>query len=246
MDFLAPVIIWFNTLVGNFGVTIVISVVLLYLITIPFKILSYKNQKAKESCKQAVMFIRQRYNAGKMGVNHSNTPDMPKEIQKMSYEEREDAMANEIETLYKKHGYHMWTGWIPTILSIIFIIMIYAGIRAASPDGFWRLNLHTMNINGNLSDRQNCMVMLAGMICSSLLSPLFSASISIYEAKMNHESIKPSLIALGISLILTIGFSMWIAWRVTMAISLAITTLYVLSFSEFVIKKISAAPRTFT
>lgn len=237
MEFLAPIITFIADVCNNFGWAVIMAVVICYAITIPFKILSIKNNKAKQACAPEIAVIRKKYNANAMGVAHEDTPDMPPEIRKMSHDERDEAMANEISAVYKAHKYNMWTGWIPGFLTIFSIIFLYAGIRAASPEGLYTLNWNLAK-TASATDNQFVTLVIVLMLVSALLSPAYSLIKGVIKARRVKASVKPAIISGVLSAALSVGLSLWIASSVTTAIAIAMTTFYVLSFIEGVVTSI--------
>lgn len=237
MELLTPVIKFIADIINNFGWAVVIAVALCYAITIPFKILSIKNSHAKRACAPEIAAIRKKYNANAMGVAHEDTPDMPPEIRKMSHDERDEAMANEISAVYKAHKYNMWTGWIPGFLTILSIIFLYAGIRAASPEGVYTLNWELAK-NASAADSQFVTIVIVLMLGFALLTPAYSLITGIIKAKRNNTSPKSAIIGGIISAALSVGLSLWIASSVTTAIAIAMTSFYALAFVEGIVTSI--------
>lgn len=246
MGFLSFIVTWLYELIGNFGVAVVASLFVFFAFTLPFRFLSAANAKAKKKCQPELKVIRKKYNATQMGVDHSDTPDMPEEIKKMSYDERDEAMANEISALYKKNGYHMWTAWIPTLFTFVVIILAYSAIREASPEGFWRLNLPAIRSVGVNAENQSYFYFLGAMLFTSLLSPGYTMLADCIKHKKAGKPIKGDIISGVIGIAITLGLSIWVATSVSTAIALAITTLYMFSFvnsifNKYVLNKRAAA-----
>lgn len=235
MDFLSHFISAINSLVNNPGLSIVISVIICYTVTIPFKIMSIKNQKAQKACQPELEAIRKKYNANAMGISMDNDESLAPEIRAMNKDERSEAMANETSALYKKNGYHMWTGWIPAVLTLTFIILLYNGIRTFTPDGLYSLTFKTRNTIDLANASQFVWTVLGAVIGTSLLTPIWNTITSVVKAKRQQQSIKNALIAALISSVLGIGISVWIASSVTMSTAIAISTFYILSFFETII-----------
>lgn len=238
MDFLSPVITFLSNLIGNFGWAIVLAVAVCHLITVPFKLMSKKNSKAKKACEPEIIAIRKKYNANAMGVSMDDPDDLSPEIKKMSKDERDEAMANEIAATYKKHGYKLWTGWMPGLLTLLFIIFLYGGIRAATPDGFYAETFKDMQAGGDWMAFPNHMMVLGSLLLMSCVSNLYSMIKKLVSCKKTGAPLSPVLIASLISLAVSLGFSIWIASGVTMATAIAILTLQMLSFIEGIITDI--------
>jgi membrane protein insertase Oxa1/YidC/SpoIIIJ len=153
----------------------------------------------------------------------------------MNKDERDEAMANEISALYKKNGYHLWTGWIPAALTLVFIILLYSGIKTFTPDGLYALTFKTRNTIDLAGASQFVWTVLGVMVGTSLLTPIWNAIISVIKAKRQQQSVKNTLIATLISSAIGIGLSVWIASSVTMSTAIAIATFYTLSFFETIV-----------
>ena len=235
MDFLSHLVNFVNSIVNHFGISVIICVVMCQLVTIPFKIMSRKNNRLKVDCQPELEAIRKKYGATKMGLSLDEPEGLAPEIKRLSRDERDEAMANEISAVYKAHGYSMWTGWIPGFLSIIFIILLYSGIRAACPEGFYKLNFAAIQEAGNLAENIPALTVIGTMLGAALLTPVLGLIRGIWKAKKNNESVKAVIVSCLLSSALTVGLSVWIASSVTLAIAIAITTLYIWSFLESII-----------
>lgn len=235
MDFLSHFISAINSLVHNPGISIVISVIICYALTIPFKVMSIKNQKAQKACQPELEAIRKKYNANAMGISMDNDDKLAPEIRKMNKDERDEAMANEISELYKKNGYHLWTGWIPAVLTFVLIILLYNGIKTFTPDGLYSLTFKTRNTIDLVGASQFVWTVLGIMVGASLLTPIWNAIVSAVNAKRQQQSIKNALIAALISSVVGIGISVWIASSVTMSTAIAVATFYILSLFETIV-----------
>lgn len=228
MSFLSYPITALSNLVGNFGVAVVISVLICFVLTIPFKVASHKNNKAKLQCDPAIAKIRKKYNANAMGLSMDDENLAP-EIRKLSRDERADAMAKEIETVYKQHGYKAFTGWIPTAITIAFIILLYQGITAAIPEGAYALRW--TDIKDSLSEHSTSTWIFGGMVTYSILQSLINAIITLIKSRKLSK--KGLLIGAQVfSVALSAGLTIWIASSTTTAIALAILTLSILSTLE--------------
>lgn len=231
MKILVPAIQFIADNVPNFGWAVIIAVIMCYIITIPFKIMSIRNEAAKRACTPKLMEIRKKYNANAMGVSHEDSPDMPPEIRRMSHDERDEAMSNEIAATYRENNYHMWIGWIPGFLTLLAIVFLYNGIRAASPEGVYTLNWVSAK-SASIADKEFVTRIIITMFIVAQLTNIFSLVRGIVRATKTKTSCKGTIISGLISVALSLGLSIWIARSVTTAIAIAITTLYLLSFGE--------------
>ena len=221
MTWLSNLITWINGFVGNFGWTIVLMVVAMQIMLIPCKMFAAKNRKAKQACEPEIRRIRKKYNANQLGVSMDDPNDLDPEVRKMSHDERDEAMANEIEAVYKANGYHMWTGWIPTVINLIFLLLLWGGIGAATPEGFFT---YTMRDIGGAANNYNLMLLLATPALT-LLSGCVTLISNIIKNKKAGIPLKPIIIAGLVSLAISMTLSIWIATSVSTALAIALVAL---------------------
>ncbi|MBQ8806220.1 MAG: YidC/Oxa1 family membrane protein insertase [Bacteroidaceae bacterium] len=218
MSWMTNFINWVNGFVGNFGWTVVILVIASQILLIPCKIFAGKNRKAKQACEPEIRRIRKKYNANQMGVSMDDPPDLDPAVRKMSHDERDEAMANEIEAVYKAHGYHLWTSWIPTVINLAFILLLWSGIGEATPDGFFSYTIKDIGANANMWN----VVLLFATPVLTLLSGCVTLIGNIVKNKKANIPLKPIIIAGLISLVISMAFSIWIATSISTALALAL------------------------
>ncbi len=221
MTWLANFITWIDGFVGNFGLTIVLLVVAAQILLIPCKMYAAKNRKAKQACEPEIRRIRKKYNANQLGVSMDDPADLDPEVRKMSHDERDEAMANEIDAVYKAHGYHLWTSWIPTVINLVFLIMLWAGIGDATPEGFYT---YTTADIGGAANTWN-VVLLFATPALTLISGCVTLISNIIKNKKANIPLKPVVIAGLISLAISLALSIWIATSVSTALAIALVTL---------------------
>lgn len=221
MTWLANFITWIDGFIGNFGLTIVLLVVASQILLIPCKMFAAKNRKAKQACEPEIRRIRKKYNANQMGVSMDDPADLSPEVRKMSHDERDEAMANEIEAVYKAHGYHLWTSWIPTAINLIFLILLWSSIGNATPDGFYTYTSHDIGGNANIWN----IVLLFATPALTLISGCVTLLCNIAKNKKANIPLKPVVIAGLISLAISLALSIWIATSVSTALAIALITL---------------------
>lgn len=238
MGFLSFIVTWFESITGNFGVAVVLTILFFFALTVPFRLWSNKNKLAKKKCEPVLADIRKRYNANQMGVSGEDTPDMPESIKRMNKDERSEAMAKEISAVYKENGYHMWVSAIPIIFNLALVILAYSAIREASPEGFWRLNLSAIRSAGSYAENATYFWIIGAMLISSLLQPVIFGLIDCIKLKKAGKPIKGSVIGYLISAALTVGIAIWIATSIMTSIALAITTFYILTFVLALVEKL--------
>lgn len=238
MDFLKYIIMPVAELIGNFGWTVVLSVAVCFAITIPFKHMAAKSKEAKNAAAPDITKIREKYHANAMGVAHEDWPGMDPSIKAMTYDQRDEAMANEISATYKKYGYKMWTGWIPGFLTIAFVILLYSGIGQSITDDFYRVNFAA--VKENFAENAFHAYTLIAMLASTVISQLYTLIKGVVSCKVQKLPMKPVLLAWAVSAALSIGLNVWIATSVNTAMAIAILTFHIISFGETIIKDIIA------
>lgn len=223
MNWIGMFVEWVNSIIGNYGLTIVALVCLSQILLIPAKMFAKKNRAAKQACEPEIQAIRKKYNANQLGVSMDDPEDLDPSVRKMSHDERDEAMANEIDAVYKKHGYHMWTAWIPTVINLAFLLLLWNGISQATPEGFYSVQMRTINT----ADPNHIwnIVLLAGTPTLSLLSGVISLISNIVKNKKADIPLKPVVIAGCVSLAISVGLSIWIATSVSTAIAIALMVL---------------------
>lgn len=239
MNWIASLITWVSELIGNFGWTIVLFVCVSQLILIPFKQFAKKNAAAKQACDPEIRDIRTRYNANQLGVSMDDSPDMPPEIKAMSHDERSEAMANEISAVYKKHGYNFALSWLPTVINLVVLILLWMGIGAANSNAgdFYAVTFRTLNQVADIDYTWN-IIFLAASPALSLLSAVIGGIIKCTAEKRKNKPIKPILIATLISGVLSTALSVWISTSISTAIAIALTTLHAWTIIEGNARKI--------
>lgn len=221
MNLIANLISWINEFVGNFGITIVLLVIVSQILMIPCKFFAHKNKQAKQACEPSIRAIRKKYNANQLGVSMDDPADIDPSVRKMSHDERDEAMANEIEAVYKEHGYHLWTSWIPSVINIAILILLWGGINEATPQGFFSNTLKNINIETDIWN----IVLLFGTPVLTLLSGLTTLYTNIRKNKKDNIPLKPVIIAGLVSLALSLALSIWIASSISTALALALIVL---------------------
>ena len=203
-------------LTSNFGLTIVLCVILYNIVMMPAKYFGAKNKKAQAAAQKETKAIQKKYNANALGVSMDDEGvDLSPEIKAMSKDERANAMTEEILAVNKKYGYHMIIGFLPFIITLVFIIAMYSEINAVNtaitevnPNNFYGL---TYSTGGNK-------YILFGMAATTLLTTL----ITTLPALIKDHS-KPMIISTLVGLAFGLGLEIYFAFKVTVAIAIAIT-----------------------
>lgn len=221
MTWIASFIIWLADVIGNFGWAITLLVIALQILLTPCKVWMRKNQAAKKKCEPELQRIRKKYNATQLGVSMEDPSDMDPDIKKMSHDERDEAMGNEIAALYKENGYHMWTAWIPTVLNLVFIILLWQGINRAVPNGFFEYTVKDLSGNATV---WNAVFLFATPVLT-VISGCVTLVQNLLKGKKNNIPLKPVIIAGAVSLLVSTALSIWIATSITTALAIALCTL---------------------
>lgn len=212
---------FFYELMGTFGWAVFLCVSLAFLITIPFEVLKKKQMAKQQSVAPEIAEIRKKYGGSAMGVSRDVSMIEDEEIQKLSVDERDERMKSEISAVYKRVKYRPILLWVPLLLNIIFILYLYAGISAATPDGFYSLTLP--KIINNLSDNLLPLFCLTAPALMSVLSSVFN----YFKNKANNE-MRSSVVTVLASGLLSFSLMIWVACRTSVAIAIAIVTFQVL------------------
>ena len=236
MNWIATFITWVSELIGNFGWTIVLIVLISQILLLPCKIWAHKNQRAKQACEPELQRIRKKYNANQLGVSMDDSESIDPEIQKMSHNERDEAMANEIDALYKEHGYHLWTAWIPTVLNLVFLILLWQGINRAIPNGFFEYTVK--DFSGNATVWNAAFLFATPML--TVISGCVTLVQNILKNKKNNIPLKPVIIAGAVSLLLSTALSIWIVTSITTALAIALCTLQLWSMLYSLVEHLAA------
>ncbi|MBR2301767.1 MAG: YidC/Oxa1 family membrane protein insertase [Bacteroidaceae bacterium] len=211
---------FFYELMGTFGWAVFLCVSLAFLITIPFEVLKKKQMAKQQSVAPEIAEIRKKYGGSAMGVSRDVSMIEDEEIQKLSVDERDERMKNEVSAVYKRVKYRPILLWVPLLLNIIFILYLYAGISAATPDGFYSLTLP--KIINNLSDNLLPLFCLTAPALMSVLSSVFN----YFKNKANNEK-RSSVVAVLVSGLLSFSLMIWVACSASVAIAIAIATFQV-------------------
>ncbi len=218
IDIASGTVNFFYEMMGTFGWAVFLCVSLAFLITLPFEALKKKQMAKQKSVAPEIAAIRKKYGGSAMGVSRDVSMIEDEEIQKLSMDERDERMKKEIAAVHKSAKYHPILLWAPLLLNIIFILYLYAGISAATPDGFYSLRLS--DIIGNLSDNLLAFACLASTVLLSVLSTVFNRIKDKMKAESNVATISfASVVAIGI---LSFSLMVWVACRASVAIAIAI------------------------
>ena len=234
MNWIANCITWASELIGNFGWTIVLLVIASQILLVPCKMWAHQNQLAKQACEPELQRIRKKYNANQLGVSMDEARDLDPEVRKMSHDERDEAMANEIDALYKAHGYHLWTAWVPTALNLVFLILLWGGINQAAPEGFFQYKF--ADIQGDATTWN--LICLCATPVLTFASGCVTLIKNIIKSKKDNVPLKPIILAGCISLIISVALSVWIATSITTALAIALCTLQLWSLVYGFIEKL--------
>lgn len=215
---------FFYELMGTFGWAVFLCVSLAFLITIPFEVLKKKQMAKQQSVAPEIAEIRKKYGGSAMGVSRDVSMIEDEETQKLSVDERDERMKSEVSAVYKRVKYRPILLWAPWLLNIIFILYLYAGISAATPDGFYSLTLP--KIINNLSDNLLPLFCLTAPALMSVLNSVFN----YFKNKVNTEDneTRSSVETVLASGLLSFSLMIWVACRTSVAIAIAIVTFQVL------------------
>lgn len=236
MSILSSAITSLSHLIGNYGIAIVIAVVLYYIVTLPIRTLSQRHKQKKQSCAPELIAIRKKYNANALGVSFEDSPGMSSEVKAMSHEERENSMADEIAEVYKKHGYKMWAGFVFGAISFICIIALYIAIRESNPGGIYA---NTWTTIANQDSPTFAYGVFIAALGSVVISNVYATISEAIRSKKSEKGVKSSLIAGLIALLLNVIFMLLVLKTASVAITIAITTLQALSLMQMVIRNIA-------
>jgi membrane protein insertase Oxa1/YidC/SpoIIIJ len=238
MNWIANFITWTNELIGNFGFTVIMFVCAAQIILIPFKIFANKNNAAKAACEPEIRKIRKKYNANQLGVSMDDAPHLAPEIKRMSHDERDEAMANEIDAVYKKHGYHLWTAWIPTVINLIFLIALWNGINQATPAGFFSIKFNDIINQASDADYTWNWILFLAIPAFSLVSNVVGTLSNVMKSKKDVHQTQSTIVSSAIGIALSMGLSVWIMTSISTSIAIALLTLYAWSAITSAIKNI--------
>lgn len=219
---MAQIIEWINSLTNNYIITITIAVLIANVVIIPFSILQKKNQTAQIKAMPEVKAIQKKYGANILGVSQ-DANDLSDEIKAMPVDQRDELMNKEISDAYKKTGYKGFVGWLPGIITIVLIVLLYAGISGAVPEG--DICSWTFKDVMNKADRLIPTLLLFSSMIWTLLYTAATSAINIYKAIKAGKGVKGTVITGVITFAIEAAITTYIVLNSTIAINYAIFAL---------------------
>lgn len=220
------------SVIGEYGVTIALFVVLMQAIVFPFDILADKNEKARRRADPQIKKIRKKYGVNAMGgFDPDHAHELAPEICAMSDTDKEAHMSREMEAVYQETGYKPLAGAIPGILRIALIILLYIGIQAACPEGIYKISVQ-MPEAGLYHKIVTIVVMFWAIWFDGFLP--FAKVIK----KTPENNLKRALIAPAISGLISIALTVTIAYKAILATTLGMLVLHVTQSISDLIKRV--------
>lgn len=232
MNIFEPVVRFFYNLTGNFGWTIIICVAIDFLMVLPFKIIQRNNEKKKKKVAPQIGALKQKYHINNLGPYKDDDATLDPEIRAMDLGTRQNEMNKEVVALYKEVGYRAFTGWIPTILTLVITILIYFGISAACPEGIYSAKFIEIINNGISTNVFGFVVIILNMATSLCVASYAQFGALSKKKKKGIKITRKDVLLALIGVALPVGISIYISFISRVAIISVIFLVQILTFAQ--------------
>ena len=232
MNIFEPVVRGIQSLTNNFGITIIICILVDVIAVLPFKILKRKNDKKKALIAPKIKELQNKYHINALGPYKDDDDTLDPEIRELDLGQRQAEMNKEVSAEYKRVKYHAFIGWIPSLVTIAITIIIYFGVSAACPEGsIYAMRLQDIK-NAGLSSNIFGVVIIVAEIVSAVILGIITQVFPLIKKKKEGKKVDGVMIGTAVfGVLFPLGIAIWIS---TASIIATITMICIIQWIGFI------------